>query len=572
MKIILYLYLNSNISLIIVCTITRLVKGFFFNLNKLLLYNLLSRFNYLIIFIMEGGCIVCGNVATQWCFPCRLPICAKHSDNHSKRFVRLHIIHRNSIKSKPESLKPTLKEKISKELRKALVQLGHLQGNHIRYGHEHSVQYLLENNCKFFFQSNHDKVVRLALSNKCSFIVTLSYANTFKIWDFRTKKQIMSVDHNLEGFVLCMTITNDSKYIIIGSNLGKLSILNTKDSTAEDLEGHTHAVNSVVLTSDEKYIVSCSGDKTIRIWSLQAKTLESTLTDQEYPAECIIMSKDDKYIISGSFEIIIWNFQTQIQEGSLKVSDYRRVKSLAVTSDNQYIVCSCKDSTIRIFNFSERKLEATLQGHTQPVLIVGLSSNGKYAISYSQDRTVRLWSMERLCQESVLTKLASRYEKCIAITDNNEYVITGRSSYTIEVYNFMEKKNKMIFEGHPQSISSMAITSDYRYIITGSHDKTVRIWDFHQRNQVAVLKGHKKTVTCLGVTSDAKFILSYSCEKLIVWAFKNLQESQNERASIVIGRLNVRSLSMTDNRKYIAAIACSAGEKKHIHVWKTQFR
>ena len=521
---------------------------------------------------MEGGCIVCGNVATQWCFPCRLPICAKHSDNHSKRSIRLHIIQRNSIKSKSKSLNPTVEEQLSKALGKSLTQLGYLQGNHIRYGYELSVQYLLENKCELFFISNCRDVVSMSLSNKCTFIVTYSYTNAFRIWSFRTKRQIMSVHHNLEGFLLCMTIMNDGKYIIIGSNHGKLSILNTEDSITEDLKGHTHAVNSVMLTSDEKYIVSCSRDKTIRIWSLQAKTLESTLTDQEYPAECIIISKDDKYIIFGSFEIRIWNFQTQIQEGSLKIFDNFHVKCLAATSNNQYIVCSCNDSAIRVFDFSERKLVGILEGHTQPVLIVGLSSNGEYAISYSQDRTVRLWSMERLCQESVLTKLTSRYEKCIAITDNNQYVITGRSSYTIEVCNFMEKKNKIIFEGHNQAIASMAITSDYRYIITGSHDKTVRIWDFHQRNQVAVLKGHKKTVTCLGVTSDAKFILSYSCEKLIVWAFKNLQESQNERASIVIGRLNVRSLSMTDNRKYIAAIACSAGEKKHIHVWKTQFR
>ena len=31
------------------------------------------------------------------------------------------------------------------------------------------------------------------------------------------------------------------------------------------LEGHTDYVSSVAVTSDNNYIVSCSGDKTIRI-------------------------------------------------------------------------------------------------------------------------------------------------------------------------------------------------------------------------------------------------------------------------------------------------------------------
>ena len=43
------------------------------------------------------------------------------------------------------------------------------------------------------------------------------------------------------------------------------------------LEGHTELINSVAITSDNKYIVSGGYDKTVRIWNLQDKTQEAVL-------------------------------------------------------------------------------------------------------------------------------------------------------------------------------------------------------------------------------------------------------------------------------------------------------
>ena len=55
-----------------------------------------------------------------------------------------------------------------------------------------------------------------------------------------------------------------------------MRIWNLQDKTQEAvLQGHTHWVNSVAITSDSKYIVSGGQDKTVRIWNLQDKTQEA---------------------------------------------------------------------------------------------------------------------------------------------------------------------------------------------------------------------------------------------------------------------------------------------------------
>ena len=66
------------------------------------------------------------------------------------------------------------------------------------------------------------------------------------------------------------------------------------------LEGHTSYINSIAITSDNKYIISGSSDKTIRIWNLLEKRQETVLKGHTSGVTSIAITSDNKYIISGS--------------------------------------------------------------------------------------------------------------------------------------------------------------------------------------------------------------------------------------------------------------------------------
>ena len=42
-------------------------------------------------------------------------------------------------------------------------------------------------------------------------------------------------------------------------------------------ENHTENITGLAITSDNKFIVSCSYDKTVRVWNLQNKNQEAVL-------------------------------------------------------------------------------------------------------------------------------------------------------------------------------------------------------------------------------------------------------------------------------------------------------
>ena len=49
----------------------------------------------------------------------------------------------------------------------------------------------------------------------------------------------------------------------------------------------------------------------------------------------------------------------------------------------------------------------------------------------------------------------------------NEFLISGSADKTIRVWNFLEKREKIVFSGQISSVSSIAITRNCRYIIAG---------------------------------------------------------------------------------------------------------
>ena len=67
------------------------------------------------------------------------------------------------------------------------------------------------------------------------------------------------------------------------------------------------------------------------------------------------------------------------------------VLTVAVTSDNKYIVSGSDDNTIRIWNLLEKRQETVFRGHTDSVNSVAMTSDNKYIISGSDDNTIRIW-------------------------------------------------------------------------------------------------------------------------------------------------------------------------------------
>ena len=66
--------------------------------------------------------------------------------------------------------------------------------------------------------------------------------------------------------------------------------------------------------------------------------------------------------------------------------------SIAITTDGE-LLASTNDNIIKIWNLETGHLEKTLEGHSDSVLSLEISPDGRQLISSSSDGTIKIWNL-----------------------------------------------------------------------------------------------------------------------------------------------------------------------------------
>lgn len=105
--------------------------------------------------------------------------------------------------------------------------------------------------------------------------------------------------------------------------------------------GHSNRITSVTFTSDGKYLVSGSTDRTIKIWEASTgKEIRTLRHDAEVTA--ITLSPDDKTVLAGDEEgnITIWETATGKPLGKMAVKGLGKIYYLSFSPDGRYAVAT----------------------------------------------------------------------------------------------------------------------------------------------------------------------------------------------------------------------------------------
>ena len=179
------------------------------------------------------GCIVCGDSVTWICTSCKLRFCSKHKQIHEKRARKSHIFSKSELKLSPNSLSTPVITQVQKSLERISPCISGSLSNQEMEG----VKDWYEQN--YMPSPTHTLTIIKSQYLKCR----LSKDN-----------QIFLQAHNSP--INAIIITSDSQYIISTSYAKSIRIWSLKSGIQEyKLKGHTEAVFSLAITSDNKLLV-----------------------------------------------------------------------------------------------------------------------------------------------------------------------------------------------------------------------------------------------------------------------------------------------------------------------------
>ncbi|MCE9567976.1 MAG: hypothetical protein K8U57_38740 [Planctomycetes bacterium] len=243
-----------------------------------------------------------------------------------------------------------------------------------------------------------------------------------------------------------------------------------------ELKGHTSTISSVAISTDGKRAITGGlFDTTVRVWNLETGKELRELKGHTASVWGVAISPDSKRAVTGGFDktLRVWNLETGKELLQLPHPAY--VMRLKVSWDGKRVV-SASGKLVFVWDIDKGTELYRLQGHTEIVSGVGISADGKRAVSGGFDKTARIWNLETgKVMHTITEHISTVYD--VDISADGKRTISGSSDGAIYVWNTETGKSLFRLPGKAESIRSVAISADGRRAIAGSDEKNVRVWD-----------------------------------------------------------------------------------------------
>lgn len=230
------------------------------------------------------------------------------------------------------------------------------------------------------------------------YLVSGSRDRTLRKWDLETQRLIGKPMMGHSASVLCLQFDNSKEEDIIMSGSSDTNVLIWRYSTGELLERIDQAHREPVLNLkfDSRFLVTCSKDKTIKIWNRR----KLSPGDRDYPIKGVKNGgKCPSYIVDlasvGTNPFDIHKYLRPDQREPLR--EYTNLMTLdshsaAVNAIHIYrdqLVSASGDRYVKVWNIHTGECTATCRGHQKGIACV--QYDGKRIISGSSDNTIRIY-------------------------------------------------------------------------------------------------------------------------------------------------------------------------------------
>ena len=130
----------------------------------------------------------------------------------------------------------------------------------------------------------------------------------------------------------------------------------------------------------------------------------------------------------------------------------------------------------------------SLVGHTQGVISVAYSPDGRLLASGDEAGEVRVWNMPDCTPRYVLPAREPDVH-VVAFSPDGKYLLTASAHENgdINIWGAETGKPAGALEGHTKGLYSVSFGPDGKTLISGGDDATIRVWDFAARREVRAI-------------------------------------------------------------------------------------
>ncbi|WP_208339813.1 protein kinase domain-containing protein [Aetokthonos hydrillicola] len=190
------------------------------------------------------------------------------------------------------------------------------------------------------------------------------------------------------------------------------------------------------------------------------------------------------------------------------------VINVAFSPDGKTLASSSYDKTVKLWNLTTGEQIRTLQGHSTSAYSVAINPDGKTLASGSGDNTIQLWN---LATGEQLRTLQGHFGwvNSVAFSPDGKTLASGSGDNTIQLWNLATGEQLRTLQGHSGWVNSVAFSPDGKTLASGSFDHTIKLWNLATGEYISTLKGHSDWVYSIAISLDGKTLASGSKDNTI---------------------------------------------------------
>jgi len=184
-----------------------------------------------------------------------------------------------------------------------------------------------------------------------------------------------------------------------------------------------------------------------------------------------------------------------------------QVLAVAFSADGRLLASGDWGGKTRLWEVATGKQQRVLKGHDGGVWDVSFSPDGQLLISGGIDQTVRLWQVATAAQQRILRGHTARVQ-VVTVSPDGRTLLTASADSTLRLWDMATGKQQRILRGHSAAVSGASFSSDGRLVVSSSNDDTLRLWEVATGKQQRVIKAHLAGVTDVSFSPNGRRVLS----------------------------------------------------------------
>jgi len=280
--------------------------------------------------------------------------------------------------------------------------------------------------------------------------------------------------------VLCIDLHSTNADLVLSGGADSTAVIYNRATkkVSATLTGHSKKVSAVQFHPTEDIVLTCSYDKTAKVWKPTDKGYhaEHTFTAHTGEVTGLDVHPTNEYFVTGSLDRTWCLHQIETGTTLTRVSEAAVLKGyscLKFHPDGLILGTGTVDSFIRIWDIKLPSNVASFEGHKGAISAIAFSENGYHLATAADDNAVRLWDLRKLENFHTIPLDDGVKATSLHFDFSGQYLAVGGMDarvYSVKGWNLVKA-----WQDNTAPITAIKFGSDARHIATGSLDRHLRI-------------------------------------------------------------------------------------------------